>query len=98
MAPAYPLYEKDNAVFLQLRIQPRSSGPRLGGIVNDRLKLHISAPPIDGKANKECCAYIAKLLHIKKSAITIIRGKTVNNKTIKITGISAQNIRAILGI
>lgn len=69
-------------LLLDITVQPgaRSSGP--AGILNNRLKLRISAPPVEGAANEAVIRYIAKLLKIPKSRVAIIRGSGDRRKTL----------------
>jgi len=86
-SPVY-LRVKEEALHLDLYVVPRASRTKLVGEYDGRLKLQISAPPVDGAANKEICRFIAAVLSISKSQIRIIRGKTGKRKTIEIKGIS----------
>jgi len=67
-------------------------------MLGDRLKIRISAPPEDGKANKAICKLIAKSLNIKPSAITIHAGHTNPEKTLQIAGASTKHIAESLNI
>ena len=69
---------------IKLYIRPGASETRVEGIYQDRIKIRISAPPEKGKANKELLRFIAKVLLIPKSRISILSGKTSNYKEIQI--------------
>ncbi len=72
-----PIYSLVGATIkLPLVIKPQAKQSKLLGISNGRLKLAISATPVDGKANKELIAFLAKLLAIKKQNIVILNGLT----------------------
>ncbi|WP_051321554.1 DUF167 domain-containing protein [Chrysiogenes arsenatis] len=76
-------------VTFDLRVIPRSRKEQLvheAGFV----KLKITAPPVDGKANEQVIAYFAALLRIPRSSITILRGELGRQKTLRITGITAN--------
>jgi hypothetical protein len=60
------------------------------------LKLRLTTPPVDGKANKAVIAYLAKLCHLPKSAFTLKSGHQSRNKSIVITGIGLQDMQTIL--
>jgi uncharacterized protein (TIGR00251 family) len=60
-------------------------------VYNNALKVSITAPPVEGKANKKCIAYLAKYFDVAKSKIEIISGKTSKNKLIKIYDINQKD-------
>jgi uncharacterized protein YggU (UPF0235/DUF167 family) len=62
----------------------------------DLLKLRLTTPPVDGKANKAVIAYLAKLCHLPKSAFTLKSGHQSRSKSIVITGIGLQDMQTIL--
>jgi hypothetical protein len=67
-----------------VRVQPRASMNKIVGVIDNRLKIKLKAPPVDGAANKMCIQFIAKLLHAPKSHIEIISGKNSRQKTIRV--------------
>ena len=79
-----------NDIVIKVKIVPGSSKNKIVGVYNDALKISITAPPVEGKANKKCIAYLAKYFDISKSKIEIILGQTSKNKLIKIYDISQE--------
>ena len=77
-----------NDIVIKVKIVPGSSKDKIIGVYNDALKIAITAPPVEGKANKKCIAYLAKYFEVAKSKIEIISGQTSKNKLIKIYDIS----------
>jgi len=77
---------------LDLYVVPRASKSKLVGEHDGHLKIQISAPPVDGAANKEICVFLASTFSISKSQIKIIRGKRGKRKTVEIINTSAQDI------
>ena len=77
-----------NDIIIKVKIVPGSSKNKIIGAYNDALKITITAPPVEGKANKKCIAYLAKYFDVVKSKIEIISGQTSKNKLIKIYDIS----------
>ena len=69
---------------LNIRVQPRASSDGFAEELGDRIKLRITAPPVDGKANKHLIALLARTFKVAKADISIISGETGRNKTIKI--------------
>lgn len=79
-----------NDIIIKVKIVPGSSKNKIIGAYNDALKISIAAPPVEGKANKKCIAYLAKYFDVAKSKIEIISGQTSKNKIIKIYDISQK--------
>ncbi|MGB6607203.1 MAG: DUF167 domain-containing protein, partial [Atribacterota bacterium] len=79
-----------NDVKMKVKIVPGSSKNKIIGAYNNALKISIAAPPVEGKANKKCIAYLAKYFDVAKSKIEIISGQTGKNKLIKIYDISQE--------
>ncbi|MCB2184342.1 MAG: YggU family protein [Desulfobulbaceae bacterium] len=73
--------EKNNAVRLSLYIQPKASQNRFcGSHGDDEMKLAITAPPVDGKANKAVVSFLAKFFGVAKSSITLKSGMQSRHK------------------
>ena len=92
-----PLRETENGVIFRIRVVPRASRREPAGIQNDALKLRITAPPVDGKANEECIRLIAEILGVKKAQVAIISGHASRTKTVAVDGVKATEIAAIIG-
>ena len=71
-------------LLLDIRVQPRASSDGFAEELGDRIKLRITAPPVDGKANRYLIALLAKTFKVAKNDISIISGETGRNKRIKI--------------
>lgn len=71
---------------LYLVVQPKASRCRVVGLVGNELKVAITAPPVDGKANEFLRRYLAKEFKTSPSRITIVRGETSHHKEILISG------------
>ncbi|HEX7674310.1 MAG TPA: DUF167 domain-containing protein [Bdellovibrio sp.] len=85
-------------VRLHLFIQPKSSKNEVVGSHNGLLKIKITAPPIDGKANECLIEFLSDVFDIPKRDITIIRGETGRNKTVELSGVTAQVAQEVLGL
>ncbi len=76
----------ENEITLKIKVEPRSSKSGIAGPYGDALKVKLTSPPVEGKANKELIEVLAKELGVRKKDIEIISGKSSKNKTVKITG------------
>jgi len=65
---------------VKIRVQPRSAQNAVAGLQADALKVRLTAPPVEGAANKSCVAFLAKQLGLPKSALQIVAGHTRRTK------------------
>jgi hypothetical protein len=65
----------------------------LAGISNDRLRIRIQAPPVEGKANRELVKFLAASLGLRKTDIVIKRGESSREKTLLLSGLRLQEAR-----
>lgn len=86
----------DGALLLNLYVQPKASRNEIAGIHNDALKVRLTTPPIEGRANKAVIAFLAKTLKLAKSSITIVSGNQSRTKKIQILGLSETAARQLL--
>jgi hypothetical protein len=75
------------------RVHPRAKKNAITGQVGDALKLCLTAPPVEGKANQACIDFLATILEVPRSSVTITSGKGSRNKVIHISGLSGEQIR-----
>jgi len=78
---------------LKIRVNPRSSRNQINGWRDDVLQIKLTAPPVEGAANKAVLEFLAEQLGIKKSQIALVSGSTSREKIIEITGLSNGQIR-----
>lgn len=71
-------------LLLNVRAQPRSSRDELGEVVGDQIKVRITAPPVDGKANAHLTAFLAKVFGVAKSQVDLVAGETGRDKRIRV--------------
>ncbi len=81
---------------LQVKVAPRASRNEIGEVQGDRLKIKITAPPVDSAANEELIAFLAKQLGVGRGAVQIIQGQTSRNKTVLIAGVTVNQIMPAL--
>ena len=90
------LIEKGGAVSFKVRVQPRASRTEIAGEHNEAIKLRVAAPPVDGKANEECCRFLAKLLGVSASSVEIVSGDSSRDKVIRVRNSSVERVRETL--
>jgi len=88
-----PLQESGGGVSFTVKVHPRAKKNAIAGELGDALKLSLTTPPIDGRANEACIEFFAKLLKVPRSSVTIASGQMSRNKVIRVAGVSAQCVR-----
>jgi uncharacterized protein (TIGR00251 family) len=81
--------QQGDSVTFSVKVHPRARLERIAGVLGNALKLEITAPPVDGKANEACIRFFADLLKVPRSSVTIAAGNSSRNKVIRVVGISA---------
>ncbi len=69
---------------LQVRVQPRASRDAIAGVMGDCLKIRLTAPPVEGRANDCLIAYLAELFGVPKSQVILERGNSSRQKLLRI--------------
>lgn len=97
MAGGRPAISQDGPdVFLAVRVQPRASRNQLVMAGPETITVRLTAPPVEGAANAACRAFLADLLGIAPSRITIARGETARHKLLRIRDADAATVLARL--
>ena len=92
------VHETADGVTFGVKVQPRARRNAIVGELGDALKIALTAPPVDGKANEACMEFFADVLRVARSSITIVSGQSSRNKVIRVTGITAAELRDRLRI
>jgi uncharacterized protein (TIGR00251 family) len=90
------LIEKDGAVFFTVRVAPRASKSEIAGMLGGALKVRIGSPPVEGAANAELIGLLAKTFDVARGRVEIVSGHASKTKRIRISGIAAERISAVL--
>jgi uncharacterized protein (TIGR00251 family) len=88
-----PIRDTQQGATFSVRVQPRARKNAIAGELGDALKLALTAPPVEGRANEACIEFLAEFLKVPRSSITIAAGETSRNKVIRIAGMSADELR-----
>ena len=88
-----PVHESPLGVIFAIKVHPRARKNTITGELGDALKVSLTAPPVEGKANEACVEFFANLLKVPRSSVTIAAGQSSRNKVIRVTGLSAQQVR-----
>jgi uncharacterized protein (TIGR00251 family) len=88
-----PIHDTPGGAVFAVKIHPRAKKNAITGSVGDALKLAVTAPPIDGRANDACIEFFANLFLVPRSSITIASGESSRRKVIRIAGLPADELR-----
>lgn len=81
---------------IEVRLRPRGSGDELAGVRDGVLQAKVTAPPVDGKANKALCKLIAKRVGVAPSRVSVVRGEKSRDKVVRVEGVDAERLKAAL--
>lgn len=84
--------EVEKGVILDVKVNPRSSKNAISGFADGVLKIKITAPPVEGAANKACIRFLAKTFNISPSSVSVIKGEKSRQKKILIQGINRDGL------
>jgi uncharacterized protein len=87
------IQETPKGVTFAVKVHPRAKKNAITGELGDALKLALTAPPIDGKANEACIEFFANLLNVPCSSVTIASGLSSRRKVIRVAGMTAEVVR-----
>ncbi len=90
------IQETADGVVFKAIVQPRSSRNEIAGLHGDALKIRLTAPPVEGAANKMCIGFLAKCLKVKKSDIQIVRGQSRRAKKVLVKSASRKEVESLL--
>jgi uncharacterized protein (TIGR00251 family) len=92
------IHETPSGLTFAVKVHPRAKKDAITGELGNALKLSLTVPPVDGKANQVCIEFFAKLLKVPHSSITIASGLTSRTKVIRVVGISRDDVRKRLAV
>lgn len=81
-----------NGVIISVRLQPRSSRNQVEGISEGALKIRLTAPPVDGSANRALIEFLSDLTGIRKSAFSISKGHKSRDKSVLAEGVTLASL------
>jgi uncharacterized protein len=91
-----PIRDSASGASFAVRVQPRGSRTAIVGTLGEALKLSLSAPPLEGRANQELIEYFSRLFRVPRPAVEIVSGAHARNKVIRISGSSSSELQLAL--
>ena len=86
---------REGALIFDVQVVPRASRVAVGPAIGDRLRVAVTAPPVDGAANAAVIEALAAAFGVRRAAVGIVRGQTGRRKTVRIDGGSAAVLAAL---
>jgi uncharacterized protein (TIGR00251 family) len=88
--------QPDRSLTFAVRVVPRASRSEVGGEHNGALRVRLSAPPVDGAANRELMRLLAKSFQVPQSAVEIVSGANSKNKIVRLHGADARRLEQLM--
>lgn len=82
---------------IRIRLTPRAARDEIAGWQGDVLRVRVSAPPVEGRANAALERLLARALGMPRSAVRIVSGERAREKTVAVEGVSSEEVRRRLG-
>ena len=90
--------ETSDGVTFRVHVQPRAARNRLLGMYDDALKISLTAPPVEGAANRLCRDFLAELLKLPRALVEVVGGHKSRRKTIHVVSLSGLELKSRLGV
>jgi uncharacterized protein (TIGR00251 family) len=87
-----PVRDTTSGATFQVKVHPRAKKNAITGEVGEALKVALTAPPVEGRANAACIAFLSEVLNVPRSSVTIAAGENSRNKVIRVSGLSAAQV------
>lgn len=97
-----PIRDSAQGASFAVKVHPRAKKTAITGTIGEgadaALKVALSAPPLDGRANEALVEFFSELLHVPSSAVSVIAGTQSRNKVVRIAGRTAADVRQLLAL
>ena len=90
------LREDAAGITFDVLVQPRASRARIGPVHGDRLKIAVTAPPVEGEANAAVIELLARALGVSRGAVEVVAGASSRRKTVRVSGVDRARLEAVL--
>ncbi len=91
-----PIRDTAQGATFSVKVHPRAKKNAITGEVGDAIKVALTAPPVEGKANDACIKFLAEVLDVPRSSVTIAAGETGRQKVIRVQGRTAAQVEQLL--
>ena len=98
MTLSVTLRDTPDGCVLPVRVHPGAKRNAITGAHDGAVKISLTTPPTDGRANDALIAFLAKLLHVSRGQVMLLTGATSRSKTLRVAGKSAAEVQAALDL
>jgi uncharacterized protein (TIGR00251 family) len=98
MSAMVVIHETSEGVSFAVKVHPRARKNTITGELGDALKLSLTTPPVEGRANEACIEFFANLLKLPRSSVTIASGQNSRKKIVPIEGLTTEELRKRLSV
>ncbi len=88
--------ESERGITFLVRVVPRARRDEIAAVEDGALKVRLTAPPVEGKANEALVKFLAATLGVRSADVEILRGETSRHKLVRVRGASASRLKQIL--
>jgi uncharacterized protein len=97
LAGMFDIEEHRGGVRFAVRVQPRASRSEVAGAHGGALRVRLTAPPVEGRANEALVRFLAEALGVRAGAVRLLAGAAGRTKRVEVDGVSAAAVRRLLG-
>ena len=94
----FAVHGTSGGVTFAVKVHPRARKNAITGELGNALKLSLTSPPVDGRANEACIEFFVNLLQVPHCSVTIASGQSRREKVIRVAGLSAEELRSKMGL
>jgi uncharacterized protein (TIGR00251 family) len=87
-----PIRDTSQGATFAVKVHPRARRNAITGAVGDALKVSLTAPPVEGKANDACLAFLAEILQLPRASVTMAAGQSSRQKVIRVAGLTVVEV------
>ena len=88
-----PIRESAGAATFAVKVHPRARKNAITGEVGEALKIALTAPPAEGRANQACIEFLAEILRVPRASVSIAAGESSRNKIVRVIGLTAAQVQ-----
>ncbi len=88
----------ERSATVTVRVQPRASRDEVAGLSEGVLRIRLTAPPLENRANEALVRFLAGALDLPRASVEIVKGDRGRNKIVRIRGIAAEELYGRLGL
>ncbi len=88
----WPWHHSNDGIYLRVHLQPRASQNRVIGVHGQAMKIALTAPPVEGVANAALLRFLAQLLALPQSSLSLLSGAKSREKQIRICTTNTESI------